>query len=407
STVSWVDKSANSGTQYRYTVRAINGSVKSTYKASNTLLYLAQPTVSFTNASNGMKVSWKAIPGATGYTVYSATYNAKTKKWSGWSKRGTTTKTSWTDTKVASGTYYKYTVKAVNGKTSSTYKVTSGLIRLAQPTVKATVASNGIKVTWNKIAGAKNYTVYRSELQNGVWSSWVNKGTLANTVFSWTDKTVVKGSTYRYTVRAINNKVGSSYAASNSVVASATTTATITSSNVKTQFLPLLCQYHSLYDGRHDVHLAGYTDYKNLLSESWYQQNDPYHYTSALYKFKSVKSQTELKNAYKGYLSAKLVDNYPFYSLVTINGTMYYAYNNAVGMCVYDVNSIKYKGTKDGGYLVSVDYYNSGNIYYETQTFLVKNVNGKLIIDSIVETTYEHDYDYQNPKFDSIINYYK
>ena len=32
---SWIDKSAKKGVTYKYTVRAVNGSVKSTYKASS------------------------------------------------------------------------------------------------------------------------------------------------------------------------------------------------------------------------------------------------------------------------------------------------------------------------------------------------------------------------------------
>ena len=407
STVSWVDKSASSGKTYRYTVRAVNGSTMSTYKASNSVIYLAQPKVSFANAAGGMKVSWGAVPGATGYKVYSSTYNASTKKWSSWTARGTVTATSWTDTNAKSGTYYKYTVKAINGSYTSTFMATSGLIRLAQPTVKVAADANGVKVTWNKIAGAKNYVVYRAELKNGEWSAWSNKGTLANTVFAWVDKSTVKGATYRYTVRAINNKAGSSYAASNSVVPTVTTVATITSSNAKAQFTPILAQYYSLTEGRHDAYLADYTNYKSLLSESWYQQNDPYRGTSHLYKFKTVKSETELRNSYKKYISASLVDNMPMGTLVSLNGNFYLAYNNAVGMGTYDVNSIKFKGEANGGYLVSADYYNSGGVYCQTDVFLVKTVNGKLILDSLYDTVYDHDYDYVSPSYSSILGYCK
>ena len=203
---SWTDTKVASGVQYKYTVRAINGKVASTYVSSNTVLYLAQPDVTFENASNGVKVSWNKIAGATGCTVYSSTYNAKTKKWSGWSNRGTTTKTSWTDTKVKSGTYYKYTVRAVNGNTKSTYLSTNGLIYLAQPTVKASLVSNGVNVTWNKVSGATGYRIYRKANNETKWSTLATvKGTTYN------DVEVSDGNSYSYTVRAYKGKVWSSY----------------------------------------------------------------------------------------------------------------------------------------------------------------------------------------------------
>ena len=131
STVSWVDKSVKSGVQYKYTVRAINGSVKSTYKASNTLMYLAQPKTTVKAVSNGINVAWTQSTGAQGYTVYRMEYNAKTKKWSGWKKMGTaaSSKTKWTDKSAKKGVYYKYTVRAVNGKVASTYKASGSVKR--------------------------------------------------------------------------------------------------------------------------------------------------------------------------------------------------------------------------------------------------------------------------------------
>ncbi|MBQ6934983.1 MAG: leucine-rich repeat protein, partial [Clostridia bacterium] len=217
--LSWVDKNAQSGTTYRYTVRAVNGNYKSAYKASGSLIFLSQPTVKVANASNGIKVSWNKVDGITGYTVYSSTYDAKTKKWSSWKNRGTAkaNKTSWVDKNVKSGVKYKYTVRAVNGKTKSTYVSSSALLYLAQPTVTVKATSNGINVSWTQCAGSNGYTVYRSELVNGEWSNWTNMGTAKSNKKSWTDKKAKKGVTYKYTVRAVNGKVKSSYKSSSSI----------------------------------------------------------------------------------------------------------------------------------------------------------------------------------------------
>ncbi|MBR3789531.1 MAG: hypothetical protein IKJ86_06035 [Clostridia bacterium] len=214
---SYTDTTVKIGTTYNYAVKAVNGSVKSKYIATNNLKYDIIPTVKIANASNGVKVSWTTVANATGYRVYSSTYNTKTKKWSGWTNRGTTAenRTTWTDTKAKSGTYYKYTVRAMNGSVGSSYKASAQTLFLAQPTVKIANNASGVKVTWNKIAGSKGYTVYRSEYVNGAWTSWKNMGTIKNgSTVSWVDKSVKSGTQYRYTVRAINGNYKSTYKAS-------------------------------------------------------------------------------------------------------------------------------------------------------------------------------------------------
>ncbi len=217
--LSWTDTSALSGTTYRYTVKSTNGKSTSSYTASSNTLFLAQPTTKIANASNGIKVSWNAVNGATGYTVYRSEYNAKTKKWSSWSNKGTAkgTATSWTDKKVTSGVYYKYTVRAVNGSFKSTYTSSAQLLYLAQPTVTVAKAATGVSVKWNKVAGAKNYIIYRQEMVDGKWSNWVNLTTTKANVNSYTDKSAESGKEYRYTVRVVNGSYKSTYKASSSV----------------------------------------------------------------------------------------------------------------------------------------------------------------------------------------------
>ncbi|MBQ6935250.1 MAG: hypothetical protein IJN49_01750, partial [Clostridia bacterium] len=127
---SYTDQTVKLGTNYRYTVRAVNGSVKSVYKTTSTLKYNVTPTVKIVNATTGIKVNWSTAANATGYTVYRSQYNTKTKKWTSWKNMGTAkaNKTSWTDKKVTSGVKYKYTVRACNGKFKSDYKSSANLI---------------------------------------------------------------------------------------------------------------------------------------------------------------------------------------------------------------------------------------------------------------------------------------
>ena len=131
SATSFVDKTAKSGVSYRYTLKGVYGNLSSAYVSTGTLLCLAQPKTTVKAVSNGVNVAWTQSAGATGYTVYRMEYNAKTKKWSGWKKMGTAkaSKTNWTDKSAKKGVQYKYTVKAVNGKTASTYKASSSVKR--------------------------------------------------------------------------------------------------------------------------------------------------------------------------------------------------------------------------------------------------------------------------------------
>ena len=113
---SYVDGTVKLGTSYKYTVRAVNGSVMSGYQnTKDGAAYNVTPTVKVALAAKGIKVSWSTAANATGYTVYRMEYNTKTKKWSGWKKMGTAkaSKTNWTDKSAKKGVQYKYTVKAV------------------------------------------------------------------------------------------------------------------------------------------------------------------------------------------------------------------------------------------------------------------------------------------------------
>ncbi|MBR2876902.1 MAG: hypothetical protein IKC01_07180, partial [Clostridia bacterium] len=202
---------------YRYAVRAVSGTTKGKYKSTGTIKYNVAPAVKVANTSNGVTVSWSAVANASGYTVYSSSYNEATKKWSAWKNRGTASadRTSWTDKKLKSGSAYKYTVRAVYDSFRSSYNKSGVSVRfLTQPTVKIASAGNGVKVSWTKVAGSKGYAIYRSQLSNGSWSGWKKMGTAASNKTAWVDRSAVGGASYRYTVRAVSGKHMSSFKSS-------------------------------------------------------------------------------------------------------------------------------------------------------------------------------------------------
>ncbi len=207
---SYTDKTAVSGAQYQYTVRAQNGNEMSAYKAGATLRYLSTPIVKSANAAAGVSVSWNKIAGSTSYRVYRRTYSGG--KWSGWQTVANTTVLSLTDKTAVSGTQYQYTVRAQNGNGMSVYKAGATIKRLVQPSVTVKKATKGFAASWKKVPGATGYRVYRRTYSGGKWSSWQ---TLKNTTaLSYNDKTVKAGVKYQYTVRAYSGSQMSSYTAS-------------------------------------------------------------------------------------------------------------------------------------------------------------------------------------------------
>ncbi len=239
---------------------------------------LATPVATVKNSATGVKVTWKAIDGATSYKVYRKTYSTKTKKYGSWKTCGTVKSTSYVDTNAKSGTKYIYTVKAFNGDTKSGIKNSSSILFLAQPTVKIANASTGVKVKWNKITGATGYKVYRAEYVNGKWTGWKSVKTIdKGSTVSWTDKSAKSGVKYKYTVKAVNGKTGSTYKSSSSLLylAQPKTTVKAVSDGVKVSW----------------TQITGATSYKIYRSE----------YNTKTKKWSSWKSIKTAKSTSKSY----------------------------------------------------------------------------------------------------------
>ncbi|MBE6751064.1 MAG: hypothetical protein E7556_00895 [Ruminococcaceae bacterium] len=215
---SWVDEKVKKNVKYKYTVRAVNGDFKSAYKESNSITFIPAPKATVTISTTGLLVKWNKIDGADSYIVYRS--EKKNSKWTKWSNLGTTgeAKNTWLDDKVKSGATYRYAIRAVDNKIKSGYIATSGMIFLEQPTLTISNTAEGIIGSWEKVAGAKGYTIYRSELVSGKWTNWINLGTTKETAKSFTDKTVKSGKQYKYTLRAVNGKVKSTYKSSDALM---------------------------------------------------------------------------------------------------------------------------------------------------------------------------------------------
>ena len=121
----FIDTNVSSGTYYRYTVKAFSGSTYSSYSTSGALtIRLSNPgSLSSSQTTNGVKVAWGRVNGATSYRVYRRGAGE-----SSWTYIGASSSTSLVDSSVRANQYYRYTVRAVNGNVYSGFNTNGTVI---------------------------------------------------------------------------------------------------------------------------------------------------------------------------------------------------------------------------------------------------------------------------------------
>ena len=204
---SLTNTSTEAGVTYYYKVRAIIDGKSSAAGAYSAIVSRACDCAKVTGltatnveSSGKIKLTWNKVDGATHYELYRSTSKTGTYK-----KIYTTAGTSLTNTSTEAGVTYYYKVRAiVDGKASATGAY-SDVVSRACDCAKVTgltatnVASSGkIKLTWNAVAGADKYEVYRSTSKTGTYTKiYTTAGT------SLTNTSTEAGVTYYYKVRAI------------------------------------------------------------------------------------------------------------------------------------------------------------------------------------------------------------
>lgn len=104
-------------------------------------------------------------------------------------------------TKLAKGTYY-LRVEANGNGVGEEYELGLNKVTVKAPTISSVQSTqyNKIKVSWKTVAGADNYTIYRSTSKNGTYKKVKTISDTAAT--SWTDGSVKTGTTYYYKMKA-------------------------------------------------------------------------------------------------------------------------------------------------------------------------------------------------------------
>lgn len=231
---------AVAGTTYYYKVRVLADD-SAADSADSAIVKcacdLARPTVTVSNDAETGKVvlKWDKVSNAVSYNIFRAT--SKNGDYT-CIKSGVTART-YTDTSARAGRTYYYKVRAVaeNSAANSAHSAAvKAICDCAQPVVKVSSSSlSSIKISWNSVAGADNYVVYRSTSKN---SGYKKLATTDNN--SYTDKNVSAGKTYYYKVKAqadvsaANSQFSAVISAKASISApTMKNSATVTSSTIK------------------------------------------------------------------------------------------------------------------------------------------------------------------------------
>ena len=195
-------------------VRTSANSVTSTVLA--TTCHCAKPVVrtDYLASSGKPYLKWSVVAGASKYEVYRATSRNGAYKYI-----GSTTKTGYTDTNASAGYAYYYKVKAISNVKSTANSSYSTAVKAtchcAKPVVKIALTQKGDpKLTWNAVAGAGKYEVYRATSKNGTYTKM-----FTTTNRSYTNTNARAGTTYYYKVKAIS-RVRSAANSSYSVIKS-------------------------------------------------------------------------------------------------------------------------------------------------------------------------------------------
>ncbi len=189
--------------------------------SNNDSTYEAEPTIDATSiqslkpAYNSITITWKKAANAQKYVIYRST-----KKSSGYKaiKTITNPKTlSYKDSGLTLGKTYYYKVRAYYKSTYQQSTVKSARVQPAQITTCTVKSQNyqTVKVSWNKVAGAQGYYVYRSTSLKGTYKKvgTIKKGSTT----SYKNTKLTSGETYYYKVSAYRSAKGKKYCGSKSV----------------------------------------------------------------------------------------------------------------------------------------------------------------------------------------------
>ena len=199
---SFIDKTARSGTEYKYQIKAYNAFNEGDLSEESSIIYLKQPTLTKAGSVyGGIELIWNKSEGADGYTIYrkSGEEEVVIAEFEG------DETCIFLDKNVKNNKKYQYTVIAHKGIYRSSFAYKTSKVYITAPTLKKASVYNGyVKVYWEKTEKADKYRVYRKTSK----SDWECIATTSNMYY--TDKTAKSGTKYYYAVKSQNEAGNSS-----------------------------------------------------------------------------------------------------------------------------------------------------------------------------------------------------
>lgn len=207
SVTSFEDKEVSNNVKYTYSVRAKNEAGYDFAKEDISIRYMTAPSkLTLTNDDGKVVVSWPAVAGATDYRVYRRVIDTDgyVCEWEPFKK---ITATSYEDKTVKSGVEYEYAVRVYSNDSNSDLYSEKGIVYLDIPEFSIEGTVKGVKISWGKVAGAKEYKIYR-KYSGG---SWKAIKTVTSKTTSYTDTSLSSGKTVYYKIVAVNGSSTSDY----------------------------------------------------------------------------------------------------------------------------------------------------------------------------------------------------
>ena len=160
---------------------------------------LSEPTglLATNNSPTSINISWSSVSGATGYKIYRSLTSSGQYVYV-----GNTVSNNYTDNNLETGTTYYYKIAGTksNGEgPSSNFISTFTPVDIPTGLLGTVQSSNSIKLSWNTVLKATEYTLYKSLSSSGEYNTIV---TTSNT--SYIDTGLSQNTSYYYKISAKN-----------------------------------------------------------------------------------------------------------------------------------------------------------------------------------------------------------